>query len=103
MSMGYDAKLEEATRRLWTDLMEFSKHHEVEIQFFGISISTWFNGARVLKINASILNTEIWNELMSLIFRNGLTVKHWFIEAKKDEIRIFLWLHLDLGKEVSVE
>jgi hypothetical protein len=99
--MEYDARLENAVKKLWIDLMEFSKHHEVEISYWGVSLDLWQNGARILRIIAHMLNNKIWEELMELIRKNGLRVTHWFIEEKRGEIRLYIWLHLDLGKEVK--
>jgi hypothetical protein len=93
--MNYTEKMEEAIKSLWTDLMEFSRKTEFTIQYWGMSYAPWEGGlTRGVKVIAMYMNTELWEELMSLIDKNGLRVKHWFISARKDEVRILFWVTL---------
>jgi len=94
MYVDYYEKLEKAFQGLWLDFMEFTRKHEFVVSYWGISHSPWSNGERAIKIIASYLNTEVWDEIMSMIEKNGLVTRHWFITAKNKEIRILIWLAL---------
>jgi hypothetical protein len=96
----YDKQLEEQVKKLWTELIELSEKRNYKIEYFGKSMI--YNGARTMIIYAYLLNNEYWAELMETIERNNLRVEHWFIEAKKDEIKIYLWLLLKEAKYSSV-
>jgi hypothetical protein len=94
--MEYDKELENAVKRLWTELIGLSKTRYYKIEYFGESMI--YNGARTMIIYTHMLNNEYWTELMDVIDKNNLKVAHWFIEAKNNEIKLYLWLLL---KEVK--
>lgn len=92
--MDYYEKLDKAIQGLWLNFMEFTREHEFVVQYWGISYSPWSGGERAIKIIASYLNTEVWDEIMDMINKNGLVVRHWFMSVRHKEISILIWLAL---------
>ena len=90
--MEYSKKLKEHIKSLWIDLLELSERRDYEIEYRGKSVI--YNGAVTLIIYSHMFNTEYWNELIDVISRNNLKIEHWFMEAKHNEIKLYLWLSL---------
>jgi hypothetical protein len=92
--MEYGEKMKNAVMGLWANLLEFTRKNEYSIMYWGISYAPWSSGEHAIKLIASYINSEIWNELISLIEKNGLTVKHWSMASRNNEIGILIWVTL---------
>jgi hypothetical protein len=86
-------EIEERVKKLWVDFMEFTKKHESSIRFWGVPLfEPWSSGERKIVIIMAYLNEFLWDDIVDLVNKNNLRIRHWSIFAKNGELEILLWV-----------